>query len=282
MNAPVVCRTRTDLARARKQSLGEGQTLALVPTMGFLHQGHLSLIAEGKRRTGRVAVSIFVNPLQFGPGEDLSRYPRDLENDLAQCARAGVDLVFCPEPDELYPAGFQTQVDVTELSQGLCGERRPGHFRGVATVVLKLFNLFEPQVALFGEKDYQQFLVIRQMARDLDLPLEVIGCPIVREADGLALSSRNSYLSPQQRKQAVALYQSLAAAQASFVAGQRRPQELVRTANAHLLTAGAIPEYVELRDAETLRPVTEAKAGHRLLIAAQVGTTRLIDNAALH
>jgi pantoate--beta-alanine ligase len=281
MNTPRVCRTKTDLARARKQLLAEGQTLALVPTMGFLHQGHLSLITEGKRRCDRVAVSIFVNPLQFGPGEDLSRYPRDLENDLDQCARAGADLVFCPEPAELYPSGFQTQVELTELSLGLCGASRPGHFRGVATVVLKLFNLFEPKVALFGEKDYQQLLVIRRMVRDLDLAVEVIGCPIVRESDGLAMSSRNSYLSPPQRQQAVGLFQAIAAAQARFADGERRPQELIGAATAHLVATGAIPEYVELRDAETLHPVTEARTGDRLLIAARVGTTRLIDNAPL-
>jgi pantoate--beta-alanine ligase len=259
----------------------EGETLALVPTMGFLHEGHLSLIAEGRRRCRRVAVSIFVNPLQFGPAEDLARYPRDLDGDLEKCSRADADLVFCPEPDELYPAGFQTQVEVTELSQGLCGARRPGHFRGVATVVLKLFTLFAPRAALFGEKDYQQLLVIRRMARDLDLPLEVVGCPIVREADGLAMSSRNSYLDPGQRQQALALHRALEAAQARFSAGDRQPENLTRVATELIEGARIAPEYVELRDAETLRPVTEAMPGQRLLLAAEVGRTRLIDNAAL-
>jgi pantoate--beta-alanine ligase len=238
-------------------------------------------MAEGKRRCLQVAVSIFVNPTQFAPSEDLSRYPRDLEGDLEKCAGAGATLVFCPEPAEVYPDGFQTQVDVTELSQGLCGAHRPGHFRGVATVVLKLFNLFTPQIALFGEKDYQQLLVVRRMARDLDLPVEVIGCPIVREPDGLAMSSRNSYLTPAQRQQALGLSQALGAAQSRFAAGERRPEALTRAASALLESAGALPEYVELRDSETLRPVDGAKAGQRLLLAAHVGKTRLIDNAAL-
>jgi pantoate--beta-alanine ligase len=277
----LLCRTRNELARAREGLVGQGATLALVPTMGFLHDGHLSLIAEGKRRCQRVAVSIFVNPMQFGPGEDLARYPRDLEGDLDKCERAGAELVFCPEPGELYPSGFQTQVEVTELSEGLCGARRPGHFRGVATVVLKLFSLFAPRIALFGEKDYQQLLVIRRMARDLDVPLEVVGCPIVREADGLALSSRNSYLTAAQRLQATALHRALEAAQAKFAAGEHRPTELIRAASGALEEAGVSPEYVELRDGETLHIATEATAGQRLLIAAQVGKTRLIDNAGL-
>ena len=277
----LLCRTRNELARARERLASQGEALALVPTMGFLHEGHLSLIAEGKRRSPHVAVSIFVNPMQFGPGEDLARYPRDLDGDLEKCERAGAELAFCPEPCELYPPGFQTQVEVTELSEGLCGAHRPGHFRGVATVVLKLFALFAPRVALFGEKDYQQLLVIRRMARDLDLPLEVVGCPIVREADGLALSSRNSYLTPVERQRATALYRALQTAQARFATGERRPQKLIGAASEALEGAGVSPEYVELRDAETLRTVTEAASGNRMLIAAPVGKTRLIDNAGL-
>jgi pantoate--beta-alanine ligase len=249
--------------------------------MGFLHLGHLSLIAEAKRRCRHAAVSIFVNPLQFGPNEDLARYPRDLEGDIDKCGEAGADLVFCPDPGEIYPAGFQTQVEVTELSKGLCGAHRPGHFRGVATVVLKLLNVFAPEAAIFGEKDYQQLLVVRQMARDLALPVEVVGFPIVREADGLAMSSRNSALSAEERRRATGLYRSLFTAQERFAAGERRPEILTQAATDVLVTAGAIPEYVELRDADTLQPATEAALGQRLLLAAHVGRTRLIDNVAL-
>jgi pantoate--beta-alanine ligase len=249
--------------------------------MGFLHQGHLSLIAEGIRRCRRVAVSIFVNPLQFGPHEDLARYPRDLTGDLEKCGHAGASFVFCPESGELYPPGFETQVEVPGLSADLCGAQRPGHFRGVATVVLKLFMLFDPQAAIFGEKDYQQLLVIRRMAQDLDLRVQVVGCPIVREADGLAMSSRNAYLTPPQREQALSLSRALAEAQTHFAAGARRPEEITGAAREVLAEAEASAEYVELRDAHTLRPVDAAEPGQRILIAARVGATRLIDNAAL-
>jgi pantoate--beta-alanine ligase len=278
---PSVCRTVSQLRGVRGHLSPNGESLALVPTMGFLHLGHLSLIAEAKRCCRHAAVSIFVNPLQFGPNEDLARYPRDLEGDIDKCGQAGADLVFCPGPGDLYPVGFQTQVEVTELSKGLCGAHREGHFRGVATVVLKLFNLFAPKAAIFGEKDYQQLLVVRQMARDLDLPLEVVGCPIVREADGLAMSSRNSALSAEERRRATGLYRSLCAAQERFAAGERHPEILTRAATDVLVSAGATPEYVELRDATTLQPVDEAEQGQRLLVAAHVGRTRLIDNLAL-
>jgi pantoate--beta-alanine ligase len=282
MRFPLVCRTRQELARARADTVAVGETLALVPTMGFLHDGHLSLIAEGRRRCTHVAVSIFVNPLQFGPHEDLARYPRDLNGDLEKCGRAGARFVFCPEPGELYPPGFETQVEVPGLSADLCAAQRPGHFRGVATVVLKLFLLFDSQAAIFGEKDYQQLLVIRRMAQDLDLPVEVVGCPIVREPDGLAMSSRNAYLTPPQRQQALALSRALGAAQERFTAGARIPDAVTGAARDVLAQAGASVEYVELRDALTLRPVDEARPGQRILIAARVGATRLIDNAALH
>jgi pantoate--beta-alanine ligase len=281
MSSPEVCRTVAELRHVRGRLSSAGESLALVPTMGFLHDGHLSLIAEGRRRCRRTAVTIFVNPLQFAPGEDLSRYPRDLAGDLEKCAKGGADLVFCPQTAQLYPAGFQTHVEVSELSQGLCAAQRPGHFRGVATVVLKLFGLFTPHTALFGEKDYQQLAVIKRMTRDLDLPLEIVGCPTVREPDGLAMSSRNSYLTPDQRRQATSLHRALVAAQGRFAAGERSPEALAYAATEVLVQSGATPEYMELRDGETLKPVPEAAAGQRLLIAAKVGSTRLIDNAAL-
>src|SRR4051812_10600275 len=181
-------------ARAFAEDARRRGSFALVPTMGFLHEGHLSLIREGKKRADLVAVSIFVNPTQFGPKEDLSRYPRDFEGDVKKCESAGASVVFAPEPAEIYPAGFQTHVEVEQVSQGLCGEKRPGHFRGVATVVTKLLAMFRPQLALFGEKDFQQLAVIRTLERDLNLGVEIVGMPTLREADGLAMSSRNAYL----------------------------------------------------------------------------------------
>src|SRR5512137_535314 len=210
-----------------------GTRIALVPTMGFLHEGHLSLMREGRRRAdegGRRGLSlatIFVNPTQFGPSEDLARYPRDLQGDLAKCGEAGVDLVLAPEdPAAVYPPGFQTWVEVTEVSRGLCGDRRPGHFRGVATVVAKLFGLSRPHVALFGEKDWQQLQVLRRMAIDLDMGVEVVGMPIVREADGLAMSSRNAYLTADERGRAVAISRALLEAQRRAAAGERAPTAL--------------------------------------------------------
>jgi pantoate--beta-alanine ligase len=278
---PSVYRTASEVAEARAQMSRQGESLAFVPTMGFLHRGHLSLIAEARRRCRRTAVSIFVNPLQFGPSEDLARYPRDLEGDIDKCAGAGADLIFCPTVEELYPPGFQTQVEVTELSKGLCGEHRPGHFRGVATVVLKLFNLLSPDAAIFGEKDYQQLSIVRQMARDLGLRLEIVGCPIVREDDGLAMSSRNSGLDPSERRQATSLYRALGVARHRFAAGERDPSVLTATAIEVMAQAGARPEYAELRDGRTLQTVNQAERGQRLLVAAHVGRTRLIDNVEL-
>ena len=197
---------------------GRGERIALVPTMGALHAGHLSLLAEGRRRAHRVVLSIFVNPMQFGPQEDLAKYPRDLPGDLAQAARMGCDVAFVPGAASMYGPGFQTAIDVREVSQGLCGERRPGHFVGVATVVCKLFNIVRPHVALFGEKDFQQLMVIRRMGADLNLPVEIVGLPTMREPDGLAMSSRNAYLSPAARQRAGALFAGLSAAKAPALA----------------------------------------------------------------
>jgi len=260
-----------------------GKTLALVPTMGYLHEGHLSLMREGAKRCDVVAASIFVNPTQFGPKEDLSRYPRDLEGDLAKCERSGVTCVLAPPPEALYPKGYQTYVEVEGVSKGLCGDRRPGHFRGVATVVTKLLAMFRPQVALFGEKDFQQLQVIRALNRDLDLGSEIVGMPIVREPDGLAMSSRNVYLSADERGRALAISRGLRSAQHLQKNGVVQARELVMAVRRELELSQIREDYVELVDAQTLLPITEVKAGQaaRLLVAGFLGPTRLIDNAAI-
>jgi pantoate--beta-alanine ligase len=279
---PVEWQARCLVARER------GIRLALVPTMGYLHEGHLSLMREARRRSdqaggpGLALVTIFVNPTQFGPTEDLSRYPRDLAGDLEKCAQAGVDWVLAPDrPDRVFAAGHQTWVEVERASQGLCGASRPGHFRGVATVVAKLFNLTRPHLALFGEKDYQQLAVIRAMVRDLDFAIEIAGMPIVREPDGLALSSRNAYLSPEERARALALSAALAEAKEAAARGRRDAAELRSRARARLEGAPALVDYVEIVHPETLAPVARAEPGSVMLLAAFVGTTRLIDNARL-
>jgi pantoate--beta-alanine ligase len=265
-----------------------GRRLALVPTMGYLHDGHRSLLREARRRadqggrTGLALATIFVNPTQFGPGEDLSRYPRDLSGDLATCGEAGIDLVLAPtDPAQIFPPGHQTWVEVERASQGLCGASRPGHFRGVATVVAKLFNLTRPHLALFGEKDWQQLAVIRAMVRDLAFGIEIVGMPIVREPDGLARSSRNAYLKPEQRPAALALSRALMKAREAVAAGRRQASGLVAAARSGLEAAGARVDYVALVHPLTLQPVEEAVPGSVLLVAAWVGTTRLIDNLVL-
>jgi pantoate--beta-alanine ligase len=240
---------------------------------------------EARRRAGEGGLSlttIFVNPAQFGPNEDLSRYPRDLSGDLAKCAAAGVDRVLAPEsPEQLYPPGFETWVEVEKASRGLCGEKRPGHFRAVATVVAKLFNLTRPHVALFGEKDYQQLQVIRAMVRDLDFAIEVGGMPIVREPDGLALSSRNAYLSPEERRRALSLSRALFEARDRARAGERDAAALVARARERLREAGARVDYAEIVHPQTLATVARAEPGSRMLLAAFLGATRLIDNLEL-
>ena len=265
-----------------------GVRLALVPTMGYLHAGHASLLREARRRAdeggrpGLALATIFVNPTQFGPGEDLARYPRDLEGDLATCAAAGVDLVLAPTaPALVFAPGHQTWVTVEQASQGLCGASRPGHFRGVATVVAKLFNLTRPHVALFGEKDWQQLAVIRAMARDLAFGVEVAGMPIVREADGLAMSSRNAYLSPADRRRALALSQALLEAREAAAAGRRDAAALAAAARARLEAVEIRVDYVAVVHPETLAPVALAAPGSVMLLAGFVGTTRLIDNLVL-
>ncbi|MGN3974775.1 pantoate--beta-alanine ligase [Tsuneonella sp. SYSU-LHT278] len=265
---------------------GEGGRLALVPTMGALHEGHLTLVREAKRHCDAVAVSIFVNPKQFGPGEDLDAYPRTFAEDCRLLEAEGVELVWAPGVAAMYPDGFATNVSVADVSEGLCGAARPGHFDGVATVVLKLFNQVRPDVAVFGEKDWQQLAVIRRMARDLDLAAPhvdaVVGVGTVREPDGLALSSRNRYLSPETRARAAALPQSMREGIAALGAGSAVAPTLAAI-EAHLLQAGFDSiDYVSLVDANSLEPVdTLGAAPARLLVAARIGGTRLIDNMGI-
>lgn len=275
---------RKDEVRAQVGALRKsGERLALVPTMGFLHEGHLSLIRRGRELADRVAVSIFVNPAQFGAGEDLDRYPRDLEGDLEKCRQEGVWMVYAPsDPSEVYPPGYGTWVDVeSPLAQGLCGESRPGHFRGVATVVLKLFHLFEPEVAVFGKKDYQQLAVVRKMAEDLDMRLRIEGGETVREPDGLALSSRNAYLSAEERIRATSLFRGLSRAGERFAAGERQATALLEAAREIIAPSVDRIDYLELVDARSLTPVEEVREKACLLVAAFVGKTRLIDNLEL-
>jgi pantoate--beta-alanine ligase len=276
-----VLTTAREAAEFAESTRRQGRRLGLVPTMGFLHPGHLSLMAEARARADVVAVTIFVNPTQFGPAEDLSRYPRDFAGDLAKCAAAGVDTVFHPEASEMYPAGHQTSVEVAALSQGLCGARRPGHFRGVATVVTQLFSLFRPHVAVFGEKDYQQLLVVRRLALDLHLGVEVVGMPIFREADGLAMSSRNAYLTPPERRRALALHRGLEAARKRYRDGTLEAETLLNIVRDALRAEDIREDYVALVDPNTLEPLRHGTARARLLVAGYVGATRLIDNAAL-
>jgi pantoate--beta-alanine ligase len=260
----------------------DGQHIAVVPTMGYLHDGHLSLLREGRRRSDFLVMTLFVNPTQFGPNEDLARYPRDEAGDLDKARSCGVDAVFAPHPEAMYTQGHQTSVLVAALSQPLCGAKRPGHFAGVATVVTKLFHATCPHVALFGQKDYQQLALIRRMVVDLDFGIAIVGMPIVREADGLAMSSRNAYLDAAQRAQATALFQGLCAARTRFAEGVRDAETLLASARQVIAGAPLIRvDYLELRDAETLAEVTEVDRPAVLAVAAFVGATRLIDNIVL-
>ena len=255
--------------------------VGFVPTMGFLHEGHRALIDESVARCDITVVSIFVNPTQFGSNEDLDRYPRALEQDHELCRRAGVAMIFMPDAGEIYQPGFQTAVEPGPVSEPLCGAVRPGHFRGVATVVTKLFNIVQPDVAFFGQKDFQQCAVIRQMVRDLNLPIDIVTVATVREPDGLALSSRNSYLSPADRERAGCLSQGLLAAQAAYREGERDSQRLIRIAQAAITEVDQL-QYLELRDAGTLDAIQDlVEKPAALCVAAYIGTTRLIDNVLL-
>jgi pantoate--beta-alanine ligase len=269
----------TDMQRWSDAARRRGATIAFVPTMGFLHEGHLSLMREGRKRAALLASSLFVNPTQFGPNEDYSRYPRNFEGDCAMMRKVPVDVLFAPEPDMMYPPGSQTWVEVTEMTRGLCGAGRPGHFRGVTTVVAKLFNIVKPHIALFGQKDYQQLRTIERMVQDLNFDIEIVPMPTVREPDGLAMSSRNAYLSPDQRKKALALSGALRAAGAAFNSGARNPEDLVQEAR-HLLekTPEIEIEYVEAVDAKTLENVQRIERPVVVAIAVRLGKTRLIDN----
>ncbi len=257
-----------------------GKRIAFVPTMGFLHEGHLSLMREGRRRAEVLVASIFVNPTQFGPNEDFARYPRSFERDCEMMETVPVDVVFAPEPEAMYPEGAETWVEAVAITKGLCGGHRPGHFRGVTTVVAKLFNIVKPHYAMFGEKDFQQLRAIQRMVKDLNFDLEIVPMPTVREADGIAMSSRNAYLSADERRRALSLSCALKAAGESFSAGSRDPRDLVRAACAVLsATPGVKIEYIEAVDAETLRPLARVERPVVVAIAAHVGKTRLIDNA---
>jgi pantoate--beta-alanine ligase len=257
----------------------EGKRIGLVPTMGYLHEAHLSLVRNVKSRCDRVVVSIFVNPTQFGPEEDFERYPRDEEGDKTKLEREGVDYLFMPVKAEMYPPGYQTYVDVSEVSKGLCGEFRPGHFRGVATIVLKLFNVVKPHVAVFGEKDYQQLMVIKRMVKDLNLNIEIIPGTLMREEDGIAMSSRNTYLSPADRENARRIYRSLQKGKELFDSGERRVSLIAKTVEEVLLSkVGIAVQYVEIRDAETLEKIDRVNGPAVIAIAAMVGSVRLIDN----
>lgn len=273
-----VLELRAAVARAR----GEGKRIAFVPTMGNLHEGHIALVEKAGQRADFVVASIFVNPLQFGPNEDLAKYPRTLLADQEKLVAAGCHLLFHPDVDEMYPNGMdvQTLVSVRGVSEGLCGGSRPGHFDGVATVVSKLFNMVQPDLAIFGEKDFQQLAVIRTLVRDLNLPIQIMGEPTVRAADGLALSSRNGYLNEEQRASAPALYRTLNQLAEAIRGGRRDFAQLESEGKAALSDAGFRPDYLEIREAGSLRPASATDSQLVILGAAFMGATRLIDNLA--
>lgn len=261
------------------QGKNRGRVIALIPTMGYLHRGHLALVERAKETGAFVVLSIFVNPLQFGPKEDYSRYPRDLERDARLVEDAGVDVLFHPTAEEMYPRSMVTYVEVGQLDSMLCGAARPGHLRGVATVVSKLFHIVQPDLAFFGQKDYQQYLIIRRMASDLNLPIEICSVPIVREEDGLALSSRNAFLTPEQRREAVILSQSLNEAETCLRAGERSAREIEKQLRDRISRqCHGVIDYVEVRDAGDLSEVTIIERPVLIALAVKFGATRLIDN----
>jgi len=277
-----ICHTRDEMRAARHVARREGKTVGLVPTMGALHEGHLSLVRMARAQCDLVVVSIFINPLQFGPHEDLAKYPRNFDRDRDLLEREGVEVIFAPTVEEMYPAGAITYVTVEALSDRLCGRSRPGHFRGVTTVVSKLFHIVEPDRAFFGQKDAAQSVIIRRMVRDLDIPVQVVIGPIVREPDGLAMSSRNAYLDASQRLSALVLHRSLLAVQERFDRGERKVQALIEAGKQVFSEDPSVRlDYLEIVDPETLDPVDRFSHSALVAVAAFVGKARLIDNVVL-
>ncbi len=258
-----------------------GKRIALVPTMGYLHDGHVSLLNEAKKQGDLMVMSLFVNPMQFGPKEDLAKYPRDFARDTMIAESAGTDIIFYPDAQEMYPGPFKTSVYVSDLSDILCGKTRPGHFQGVTTVVAKLFNVILPHTAIFGEKDFQQLVILRRMVKDLNVPVDIIGMPIIREPDGLAMSSRNTYLSVDDRRRAISISKGLSNALDAFHKGVRDDKKLQEIVRTDIQSAGLRVDYVEVIDETTLQPVHELSHTARIVTAAYAGNVRLIDNMAL-
>jgi pantoate--beta-alanine ligase len=284
-----ICNTIDEMRAARAsrprphgQVQPNGDVFALVPTMGALHQGHISLVRAAREECDRVAVSLFVNPLQFGPNEDLAKYPRNFDRDRTLLEQEGVEVLFAPSVEEMYPADAVTYVTVEGLSDRLCGRSRPGHFRGVTTVVAKLFNIVQPDLAFFGQKDAAQVAIIRRMVRDLNIPVQIVACPIVREPDGLAMSSRNAYLDSTQRKSALALHRSLMRVQEQFDQGERKGGKLIEAGRRVITEDRALRlEYLEIVDPDTLEQVDKVSRNALVAVAAFAGNTRLIDNIVL-
>jgi len=277
-----IIKTSVEMQAWAREQHRAGRRIGFVPTMGYLHEGHLSLVQRARPRVDFTVVSIFVNPAQFGPREDLARYPRDLARDESMCRSAGVDVIFCPDVADIYPDGYSTYVEEDALSRVLCGASRPGHFRGVTTVVARLFNIVQPDLAVFGKKDAQQLRVIRRMVRDLQIPVEVVAGPTTREADGLAMSSRNKFLDPQERAQAVCIFRGLQAAEKLHAEGERHASRL-RDAVRHEINQAPLAsvDYLEVVDDETLQPVTRLDRPALIAVAVFLGSTRLIDNLEL-
>lgn len=276
---PVLIRTITEMRQVLRQGRADEGTVGLVPTMGALHAGHASLMRYARKECGVVVASVYVNPTQFGPNEDFSKYPRQLQADLDICAGEGVDFVFAPSDKEMYAGGPLTGIHVDKLTQGLCGAVRPGHFDGVCTVVAKLFNIVQPDLAYFGQKDAQQVVVLQRMAADLNFPVRIVVCPIVREADGLAMSSRNAYLSPQQRQQALCLSRALQAGVEAIRLGMRTSEQVAAIMRQKVMETGSFPiDYLAPFDAETLEERAQLSGKVLLAGAIRIGATRLIDN----
>ncbi|MFC1667600.1 pantoate--beta-alanine ligase [Candidatus Omnitrophota bacterium] len=276
-------KTTGSLARKINEVKKKHKTVGFVPTMGFLHEGHLSLIRRARRDTDFVVVSIFVNPIQFGPKEDFKKYPRDLKRDLRLCDKIGVDIVFSVRARSMYGNGFSTYVNVEDISEGLCGATRPGHFKGVVTVVAKLFNIVKPDVAYFGQKDAQQVIVIKRMVEDLNMPIKIKTMSTIREKDGIAMSSRNTYLTPEQRKQALSIYRALKLAKDSYRKGERDSKKIIRRMRKEILAETHMKvDYISIVDIKRLRSVNRISNKALVAVAAKIGKTRLIDNVVLN